>query len=265
MGGRRTSLPAASAAHQKALSINKGYFDDLAQCIQSLERAKWLDRVADPIAIASGGQGSPFSSSEFNKCMKQSRPYFCAINVGWVNETWTPLPGIPLSKEKVKLLMRPEPYEVHLQIAVPSEGFDPTSSKGALQCVSPIEELHGWIWSTHEAYAQHKSEKACMTQWQKASRSMPVTFRLIANSTDAHYFNHNYRWEEKAKALVFAPAPLQRVFEVHLFKRQHAEILNASVPVSKIVGMLLTHAPAMDKTTTDDKLSATFITQALEL
>ena len=91
-----------------------------------------FDRTSPPLSIAEGGTGNPFQADSFKQAMEKGDSYVAAINLGFINEIWTALPGLPQTNEKVLLLTSETPYSPQGHVVqVEGPKWDPMKHMGA--------------------------------------------------------------------------------------------------------------------------------------
>ena len=104
---------------------------------------------ASPLDFKAGGSQAPFCQKEFTKAMKTNGEYTCAVNLAWVDFTWTATPGVPirtgtLHRLRDTVFQEPKGIE-HITIAVTSVDFDVLAQTGSLLRVSPEEITSAFI------------------------------------------------------------------------------------------------------------------------
>ena len=83
-----------------------------------------------------------YDAKTFKEELKHHNKVDTAIPVGWINEMFTTLAGVPYNKHAVMdmsnhVFAEPAESPFTFEIAVPDEGFEPHKHKGAVQCISP--------------------------------------------------------------------------------------------------------------------------------
>ena len=104
---------------------------------------------ASPLDIKAGGSQAPFCQKDFSRAIKTNGEYTCAVNLAWVNLTWTATPGVPIRTATLyqlrdKVFQEPKGIE-QITIAVTNGEFDVLAQKGSLLRVSPEEITSAFI------------------------------------------------------------------------------------------------------------------------
>ena len=143
-------------------------------------------------------------------------------NIGWINEKFATITGVPCNKSLVLRLSnhkfaQPSPFTEPLVIAVDNASFNPLNHKGGLTSVSPEELLHAWYFAVERDILQ-KKPTSVIEGWLKMARSVVLHFEIM-NSEDALYYRcFNMRESIEIMGQTLVRTALQNIFEVSQFK-----------------------------------------------
>lgn len=226
--------------------MNKEYFDELAQAVQSIfDHADFKDIVrAPPLTIGEGGSVAAYDHSVCKETLKTSEEHTAGGNLFWLNLLYSTMRGIPYNHKSIELASNSlfaTPSRCRpLVIALPDAEANVLEQMGAMQCVSPEEELHAWVWAVHRDLKAGKSLK----EWKKMALSQPMTFQVISSDDDKYYKTCNMREAAGTTFRLIAHTPYQIVYEVHRFHARMETKLGESISAAKISEMYAAHVKA---------------------
>jgi hypothetical protein len=238
--GRPTAAaPASAVASPSAASVekvNKDYYTTLSKSVHGLLALKEFKnlRSDDAIGVSNGGSQAEYVDKEYKHAITKGEQYKCAGNIGWINELYNPLPGVPLNMSLVRRIADHnyrDPLTVEFDFSVVTEGkaWDPMAHCGAIKLASPTEPLHAaWLAAARDCLGDPDGDcsKALRKSWACALRSASFTFVVCLTDMDVHYFQENERENLITLGVGVAHSGFQKVMKLIQFKAK----LDVTIP-----------------------------------
>ena len=149
-----------------------------------------------PVSYSCDGASSivheaAFDDTSFKLALETGAECTASCNFGWLDWRYTTSPGVPMLKKTVKEYSRIL-YEVtdwapiKLYVAIDSAKASPMTAKGALQAVSPQEQIVAVYWALAEAVVKGMTADD-VEKWKKHLLTAVFTFKVLASDEDKDF------------------------------------------------------------------------------
>ena len=209
--------------HQK--ERNNSYFILIGAAYSTMTSHKKFKNIRSAKALdaKSGGTTSCFDISSYKSMVEgKSDEYTVSGSVGWVNELWSPVAGVPFNQALVKDLMdrrfaAPSRIREGIVIAVPEDvDYDPMEHKGALQAATPLELIHAQILAVERDV--NAGDEKVIEEWAVVLNSTHLTFKVLKDDVDILFQQDKLREQMVMQGTAVQHSGLQRIMKVMLSK-----------------------------------------------
>ena len=222
---------APATPHALVAQHEKSYNAKLGQIVaRVLDQPKFKNlRAADPVDPSKGGCDLPFDKDLYKKAMfgnSSSNFYKCAGNVGWINEMYNPIHGVPLNMSLVQTLADHSYRDCFhigsLSFDVVSEGpaYLPMSHKGALKLAGPPEPLHALWLAVDRDLSKPDVDDAVVKRWLHVMKTVAFVFYPLADDLATHYHQETQRERMITAGAAVTHSALQKVMKIVNFKEK---------------------------------------------
>ena len=111
-----------------------------------------------PLGVGDGGSAAVFDLEEFRKALENGGEYVCCGNFAWLDWKYSTAPGVPVLRSSVasyaEAQFNPKANRfdtLKYTVAVEDPSMNPLEKKGALQAVSPQEEVIAPLFALGQA------------------------------------------------------------------------------------------------------------------
>lgn len=205
MGPKKRAMPPSSSGETSlALSSNNGnvvdtanvsIFENFHKDMATITEHPVFKNIVDakPLGIVkantkeSGGNQVAYTADLFETAMRsKAKSYKCGGNLFWLDYSYNPSSGTPLSIQRIKDLKefsfsKPSAYPVDVIVAVQHDQFNPMEHLGALHSVSPIEVLIAFAQAVAEAIRSEQPD-AILKEWKHSALTCTMVFEVLASN-----------------------------------------------------------------------------------
>lgn len=237
--------PAEDHATMTADPANVEYLSELAKAIETIRDHKMFHKIAEhaPRALGRGGLQGAYDKGACTTAIKQAGAYECGGNMFWLDFLYSSLRGVPYNRSsimKASERMFKEPGRCRtLIVALPDVGADAMTCRGALQCVSPEEEVHAWLWALHGAVLAGNEKD--LEAWKACALSQPFRFEVIASDDEKYFKTCNLREIAGTTFRLVTRTPYQTVYEIHRFHARMETKMGETLSSSKVAELYGKH------------------------
>ena len=219
------AVPTAAAV----VPVNKDYVVELQSALNVIQTAWPGIESMDPLPeMGAGGQEglhgflAPFNASVYDTRYAEGADmaYTCGVNFFWQNPVMSPMPWVPLYKERVMDMVKDLTPGLLKHTLVFTASFDKGKDlpKGGCVRLSPDEVVHGVVFKVAERIAAGASA-AERKQWLRTLLSVPCVFKRLGGSEDAQYAEANsLRQDIMGTSRSVTHTARQLIYNVHGFK-----------------------------------------------
>lgn len=199
-------------------NINASYIAEVLEAVATILDKMPGIKSQDPITEASGGFIAPYDPAIYSQKWREAGPtgqmhYQCGINFFWQNSITTPLPGVPMYKQRVdELASQVKPGLLKYPLIIRSTWADGSAlPKGDCNHLSPCEWVHAVLFKVASEINDGISEEA-LEKWRTTLLSTPAIFVRIdsdaaafaeANSLRQEAVGYRRAVEHSARQLVY--------------------------------------------------------------
>ncbi len=202
--------------------LNKEYLEQYYEAVQLVHESFRNIRKMQPKGISEGGHAAVFDQDTFEKAMNGPGEYQAACCIGWINEKFAAIHGVPYNKEMILTLSNhqfsdPSHFPVALQVVVEDAQTKPLERKGSLCSVTPEELIHAFYWAVARDIKNSVSQDI-MDKWEHVMRTTMFHFTIVKDNEQLYYRVFNLREELSSQEQAMARTALQKIYEVNKFK-----------------------------------------------
>ena len=212
--------------------LTKEYFAELGTAVNHVLSLKPFENMRGSCIKADTKHTTypVFDTVAYKKAMKENSEYSCVGALPWINEMWTPLPGVPFNMSMAKRLAddnysTPQASAADddtFTVAAESKTWNPMSHLGALKLAGPSEVLHAMWMAAYrdlkDVAANGHDELAC--RWAARFRRIKIVFKLLTSDMEIHCAIENKREKMVSEGAAVKTTGLQKVMKVVHFKER---------------------------------------------
>jgi hypothetical protein len=159
--------------------------------------------------------------------------------VGWINEKYIPLHGVPLNYAFVRQVAEHNYRDAFsigaLSFDIASEGpaYDPMAHKGGLKLAGPPEALHALWFAADRDLADADVTDKTVKQWVNVFKSVACVFYYLPDDLSAHYHQETARTRDY-NGLRRDPSGLQKVMKVIKIKEKSESLKGQKLTADQV-------------------------------
>ena len=157
-------------------AINADFMSEVEGLLSAIDASPDFGGFRDwkPLGVGHGGSAPVFDLKEFQSALKNGGEYVCCGNFGWLDWKYSTAPGVPVLRSSVAAYADAECNPkankfntLKLTVAVEDPSVNPMEHKGALQAVSPQEEVITPLYALGQALKSKSIAGSDAQQWRE--------------------------------------------------------------------------------------------------
>ena len=212
-------------------------------------------RADKPRGIGAGGHSAAFDKKGFRDSMEGSSKYEAACNLGWLNEKFSTLPGVPYNKRLVDNYVQthfstPTAFPFPIIVACPDgQTYDPMKHIGALEFCVPEELVHAFFYAVARDIDNDNVKVDVIKQWYHIAVTTTFSFEILGSANQIYY-----RTLDKSQSIcqqyqTLTRTCVQRIFEIVRFKQHLESARKRALTMSEVITEYRTNTNLFDGVT----------------
>ena len=188
-----------------------------------------------PLGVGDGGSAAVFDLEEFRKALENGGEYVCCGNYAWLDWKFSTAPGVPVLRSSVasyaEAQFNPKANRfdtLKYTVAVEDPSMNPLEKKGALQAVSPQEEVIAPLFALGQALKSKSIAGSDAQKWRECFSSALLTFKLLETKEEKEFETIKMRQEAAHKFVMISYTPVQWVYKINQMQKEREQKLTSA-------------------------------------
>ena len=213
---------------------NAGFLSEVAGLLSAIEASPAFGGFGDwkPLGVGEGGSAAVFDLKEFQSGLANGGEYVCCGNFGWLDWKYSTAPGVPVLRSAVASYadaqFNPKASKfntLRFMVAVEDPIKNPLEHKGALQAVSPQEEVIAPLFALGQALKSKSIAGSDEQKWRECFSSALLTFKLFETKEEREFETMKIRQEAAHKYVMISYTPVQWVYKINQMQKEREQKL----------------------------------------
>ena len=213
---------------------NAGFLSEVDGLLSAIEASPDFGGFRDwkPLGVGEGGSAPVFDHKEFLSGLENGGEYVCCGNLGWLDWMYSTAPGVPVLRSSVAsyadAMFNPKASKFNtlkLTIAVEDLSLNPLEHKGALQAVSPQEEVIAPLYALGQALTSKSIAGSDAQKWRDCFSSALLTFKHLATKEEKEFETIRMRQEAAHRFVMISYTPVQWVYKINQMQKDREQKL----------------------------------------
>ena len=218
----------ADQAQAGSLTPNAKFLAEMEQLIDAIEASPHFGGLKDmkPTGVGEGGSAPAFDLKECHKALETGGEYMRCANLNWLDWKYCTAPGVPVLRASVASYADAQ-YStkngkletLHIVVALDDVQANPLDKKGALQAVSPQEEVLAPYYALGTAVKNKAIAKSDADKWKLFMSTAVFTFKLLPGKEQKEFETIQIRQKTAHLHTLVAYTPVQWVYNILQMKK----------------------------------------------
>ena len=213
---------------------NASFLSEVEGLVSAIDASSDFGGFRDwkPLGVGDGGSAPVFDFKEFESGMKYGGEYVCCGNFGWLDWKYSTAPGVPVLRSSVASYadaeFNPKANKfntLRLTVAVEDPGVNPMEHKGALQAVSPQEEVIAPLYALGQALKSKSIAGSDVQKWRDCFSSTLLTFKHLETKEEKEFETIKIRQATAHRFVMISYTPVQWVYKINQMQKDRDEKL----------------------------------------
>ena len=256
----------ADQAQAGSLTPNAKFIAEMEHLIDGIEASPHFGGLKDmkPTGVGEGGSAPAFDLKECQKALETGGEYLCCANLNWLDWRYCTAPGVPVLRSSVAAYAHAQ-YgtmwckleTLHIVVALDDVKANPLEQKGALQAVSPQEEVLAPYYALGTAVKKKTIAKSDADKWKLFMTTILVTFKLLPGKEQKEFETIRIRQKTVHLYTLVAYTPVQWVYKILQMKKDR----DGKTTAIELAALFTKHEFKAAKG--QEEISVTFVENAL--
>ena len=218
----------ADQAQAGSLAPNAKLFAEIEQLLDAIDASPHFGGLKDmkPNGVGEGGSAPAFNLDECQKALGTGGEYVCCANLNWLDWKYCTAPGVPVLRSSVASFAdaqygtKNSKFEtLQIVVALDDVKANPLENKGALQAVSPQEEVLAVYFALGTAVKNKTIAKSDADKWKLFMATTLVTFKLLPGKEQKEFETIQIRQKTAHLHTLISYTPVQWVYNILQMKK----------------------------------------------
>ena len=218
----------ADQAQAGSLAPNAKFMAEMEQLVDAVDASPHFVGLRDmkPTGVGEGGSAPAFDLKECQKALATGGEYLCCVNFSWLDWKYGTAPGVPVLRSSVASYAdaqygtKTSKLEtLNIVVALDDVKANPLEQKGALQAVSPQEEVLAPYYALGTAVKNKAIAKSDADKWKLFMTTTLVTFKLLPGKEQKEFETIQIRQKTAHLHTLISYTPVQWVYNILQMKK----------------------------------------------